>query len=43
MNKKFLLRFDTSFETKIMVKMYAIEIIFKSNEPLQSYQLIGPA
>ena len=26
-----------------MVKIYAIEIIFKSHEPFQSYQLTGPA
>ena len=25
------------------LKTYAIEIIFKSHEPLQSYQLTGPA
>ena len=28
---------DTSFEIKMMVKIYAIEIIFKSNKPFQSY------
>ena len=26
-----------------MVKTYAIEIIFKSHEPFQSYTLTGPA
>ena len=26
-----------------MVKIYAIEIILKSHEPFQSYQLTGPA
>ena len=35
--------FDTRFETKMMVKIYAIEIIFKPHEPFQSYQLTGPA
>ena len=36
-HKKFLQRFDTTrFETKMMVKIYAIEIIFKSDEPFQS-------
>ena len=35
---------DTSFVIKMMVKIYAIEIIFKSHEPFfQSYQLTGPA
>ena len=29
-------------ETKMRVKTYAIEIIFKSLEPFQSYQLTGP-
>ena len=29
--KKFLQRFDTRFGTKMMVKMYAIEIIFTSH------------
>ena len=27
----------------MMVKIYAIEIIFKSHEPFQSYQLTGQA
>ena len=27
----------------MMVKTYAIEIILKSHEPFQSYQLTGPA
>ena len=27
----------------MMVKIYTIEIIFKSYEPFQSYQLTGPA
>ena len=34
---------DTSFETKMMVKSGAIEIIFKSHEPFQSYLLTGQA
>ncbi len=34
---------DTSFETKMMVKSGAIEIIFKSLEPFQSYLLTGQA
>ena len=42
-HKKFLQRFDTSFEVKMMVKIYAIEIIFKSHKSFQSYQLAGPA
>ena len=42
-HKKFLQRFDTSFEIKMMVKIYAIEIISKSHEPFQGYQLAGPA
>ena len=29
---------ETSFEIKMMVKIYAIEIISKSHEPFQSYQ-----
>ena len=32
---------DTSFEIKMMMKIYAIEIIFRSHEPFQSYQLTG--
>ena len=43
MHKKFLRRFDTSFDIKMMMKIYAIEIIIKSNDPLQTYQLTGPA
>ena len=27
----------------MMVKIYAIQIILKSHEPFQSYQLTGPA
>jgi hypothetical protein len=27
----------------MMVKIYAIEIIFESHEPFQSYKLTGPA
>jgi hypothetical protein len=27
----------------MMVKIYAIEIIFKSHKPFQSYKLTGPA
>ena len=42
-HKKFLKRFDTSFEIKIMVKIYAIEIISKSHKPFQSYLLGGKA
>ena len=34
--KKFLCRFDTSFDIKIIVQKIAIQIIFKSHEPLQS-------
>ena len=34
---------DTSFDTKMMVKSGAIEIIFKSHKPYQSYQLTDPA
>ena len=34
---------DTSFETKMMLKSGAIEIIFKSHEPIQSYLLNGQA
>ena len=34
---------DTSFEIKMMVKTYAIEIIFKSHKPFQSYLLTGQA
>ena len=30
---------DTSFEIKMMVKIYAIEIIFRPHEPFQSYLL----
>ena len=41
--KKFLERFDTSFDIKMVMKIYAIEIIFKYHEPFQSYQLTGPA
>ena len=33
----------TSFEIKMIVKIYAIEIIFKSHEPFQSYLLTGQA
>ena len=42
-HKKFLQRFDTSFDIKMMVKIYAIEITFKSHEPFQSYLLTAPA
>ena len=34
---------NTSFDIKMMVKIYAIEIIFKFHEPFQSYQLNGLA
>jgi hypothetical protein len=34
---------DTSFEIKMTMKIWAIEIIFKSQEPFQSYLLIGQA
>ena len=40
--KKILRRFDTNFETKMMMKIYATEIIFKSHEAFQSYQPTGP-
>ena len=40
--QKFLQRFNTSFEIKMMVKIYAIEFIFQSHKPFQSYQLTGP-
>ena len=33
----------TSFDTKIMMKISAIEIIFKSHEPFQTYLLTGQA
>ena len=42
-HKKFLQRFDTSFEIKMTVKVYAIEISFKFHDPFQSYQLTGPS
>ena len=32
-HKKILQRFDTSFDKKITMKIYAIEIILKSHEP----------
>ena len=38
-----LQRFDTSFETKMMVKIYTIEIIFRSHKPFQSYLQTGQA
>ena len=38
-HKKILLRFDTSFDIQTMMKIYVIEIIFKSHKPFQSYQL----
>ena len=41
--RQFLQRFDTSFEVKMMVKIYAIEVIFKSHEPFHSYKLAGLA
>ena len=31
--QKFFMKFDTSFESKMMVESGAIEIIFKSHEP----------
>ena len=34
---------DTSFEIKMMMKIYVIEIIFKSHKSFQSYLLIGQA
>ena len=34
---------DTSFEIKMLMKIYTIEIIFKSHEPFQSYLLTGQA
>ena len=33
----------TIFEIKMMMKIYAIEIIFKSQEPFQSYLLTNQA
>ena len=42
-SQKNLRIFDTSFNMKMMMKIYAIEIIFKSHKPFQSYQLAGPA
>ena len=41
--QKIFRTFDTSFDTKMMVKSGAIEIIFKSHEPFQSYLLTGQA
>ena len=38
-NEKILQR----FETKMMVKIYAIEIFFKSHEPFHSNRLTDPA
>ena len=35
--KRQVISTDTSFEIKMMVKIYAIEIIFRSHEPFQSY------
>ena len=35
-HKKILWRFDTSFDIKMMVKTYAIEIIFKSHDGCQA-------
>ena len=40
-NKQKILRFDISFDKKMIVKIYAIEIIFKSQEPFQSYTIIS--
>ena len=34
---------DTSFEIKMIMKIYAIVIIFKSHKPFQSYLLTGQA
>jgi hypothetical protein len=39
--KIFFRMFETSFDTKMMVKSGVIEIIFKSLEPFQSYLLTG--
>ena len=36
-------RFDNSFEINMIVEIYAFEIIVKSHEPFQSYQLTGHA
>ena len=41
--KRQVISTDTSFEIKMMVKIYAIEIIFKSHEPFQSYLLTSQA
>ena len=42
-HKKVLQRFDTSFDITMMIKIYAIEIIFKFHGSFQSYQLTGLA
>ena len=39
--QKIFRKFDTSFDSKMIVKSDAIEIIFKSHEPFQSYLLTG--
>ena len=41
--KRQVISTETSFEMKMMMKIYAIEIIFKSHEPFQSYQITGQA
>jgi hypothetical protein len=41
--QKFFRTFDTSFDTKMMEKNGAIEIIFKIRKPFQSYLLTGLA
>ena len=41
--KRQVMSTDTSFDTKMMVKSGAIEIIFKSHEPFQSYLLTSQA
>jgi len=40
---KILTEIWQQFWDKMMVKIYAIEIIFKSYEPFQSYELTGQA
>jgi hypothetical protein len=41
--KKQAISSDTNFEVKMMVKIYAIEIILRFHEPFQSYLLTGQA
>ena len=41
--QKILTEIWHSFDIKMMLKIYTIEIIFKSHEPFQSYQLADRA